>query len=218
MFYNVGATSAHARYRGASVKLFMVGASPYARKVRALAAERGLHDRIEPVIANPHARPGELVEVNPLSKVPTLVADDGSVHIDSLAICLYLDTLGAAAPLLPLDGPDRWAVLQRHALAHGVMDCSVARRVEGQLASEPGRVATMQRHFLTTGRVLDRFEATVGALAGAVALDTVTLACALSYLDFRFPQDGWRSHRPRLAAWHADFEKRPSMKLTEYFV
>jgi glutathione S-transferase len=195
----------------------MVGASPYARKVLVVAAERGLHDRIETVITNPHERPAILVEANPLSKVPTLVADDGSVHIDSLAICCYLDTLGTRPPLVPLDGPDRWPVLQRHALAHGVMDCSVIRRVEGLMAPEPDRVAWMERQFLTTGRALDRFESTIATFADTVAVDTVTLACALSYLDFRFPQDGWRENRPRLAAWHAEFEKRPSMKLTEFY-
>lgn len=195
----------------------MVGASPYARKVMALAAERGLHDRIEPVIANPHKRPPALLAANPLSKVPTLVADDGSVHIDSLAICLYLDALGDDPPLMPLDGADRWPVMQRHALADGIMDCSVIRRTEGQLARDPDRIAWMEKQFLTTVRALDRFEATVATFADSIALDTLTLACALSYLDFRLPGDEWRANRPRLAAWHAVFEKRPSMQLTPFF-
>lgn len=204
------------RLKGASLKLFMVGASPYARKVMVFAAERGLYDRIEPVIANPHQRPAALVDANPLSKVPTLVADDGSVHIDSLAICLYLDTLGDEPPLVPPTGPDRWAVLQQHALAHGIIDCSVIRRMEGQLAAEPDRVAWMQRQFLTAGRVLDRFEDTIAMIASAVALDTITLACALSYLDFRFPADNWRKNRPKLAAWQDEFERRPSMQQTQF--
>jgi glutathione S-transferase len=195
----------------------MVGASPYARKVLALAAERGIHDRIEPVTANPHIRPEPLVAANPLSKVPTLVADDGAVHIDSFAICLYLDTLGDAPPLMPLDGPTRWPVTQRHALAHGVMDCSVIRRMETQLAPEPDRLAWLARQVATTGRALDRFEATLCDYAGTVALDTITLACALSYLDFRFPGDNWREGRPNLAAWHAEFEQRPSMQKTQFF-
>jgi glutathione S-transferase len=199
------------------MKLHMVGASPYARKVRVLAAERGLLDRIEIVITNPHLRPAVLVEANPLSKVPTLFAADGAVHIDSLAICFYLDTLGAGPPLVPLTGPQRWPVLQRHALAHGMMDCSVLRRVESLLTPEPDRLATMQRQFVTTGRVLDRCEATLATFADTVRLDTLTLACALSYLDFRFPGDGWRENHPRLAAWHAAFEQRPSMTRTAFY-
>jgi glutathione S-transferase len=198
------------------MKLYMVGASPYARKVLVLAGERGLRDRILPVIANPHIRPAELVAANPLSKVPTLVADDGSVHIDSLAICLYLDSLGEHPPLVDADGPERWRVLQRHALANGVIDCAVSRRMEGQLTPEPDRLAWMERQAQTAARVLDRFEETVAEIRDRVALDTITLACALSYLDFRFPGDGWRAKRPALTAWHAEFEKRPSMQATQY--
>jgi len=198
------------------VKLFMVGASPYARKVRALAAERGVFDRIEPVIGNPHERPPALVAANPLSKVPTLVADDGSVHIDGFPICMYLDTQGDAPPLVPLDGATRWPVMQRHALAHGIMDCSVTRRMESLLTREPDRLKWMDKQFKTTVRVLDWFEAAVDSFARSVAIDTVTLGCALSYIDFRLASDDWRAGRPRLAVWHAEFEKRPSMRQTTF--
>lgn len=194
----------------------MVGASPYARKVRVLAAERGLLDDIEIVVANPHERPPELVAANPLSKVPTLVADDGTVHVDSLPICLYLDTLGDGEPLVLRDGDDRFPVLQRHALAHGVLDCSVTRRMESQRAAEPDRLAWMDRQAKATARVLDRFEQTIGDWSGTLAIDTLTLACALGYLDFRFPQDDWRAARPGLSDWHAEFSQRPSMRATEF--
>lgn len=200
------------------MKLFMVNASPYARKVRVLAAERGIDDRIELVFANPHERPEALVAANPLSKVPTLVGDDGSIYIDSLAICFYLDTVGNAPPLVPLEGPDRWPVTQRHALAQGIIDCSVIRRMESLRASEPDRLAWMERQQDTTARTLDRFEDTLDGFADTIALDTITLACALSYIDFRFPNEGWRVNRPRLARWHAGFEGRPSMQLTKFSV
>jgi glutathione S-transferase len=194
----------------------MVSASPYARKVLVAAAERGLRDRIEVIRANPHERPPNLVVANPLSKVPTLVADDGSVHIDSLAICLFLDSLGDHEPLVPLQGPDRWPVLYRHGLAHGVMDCSVTRRMESLRASEPDRLAWMERQRDTTDRVLDWFEGDVKTGVEEVSIDTVALACALSYLDFRFPNDNWRDERPRLTAWHERFETRPSMRATTF--
>ena len=200
------------------MKLLMVGASPYARKVRVFAAERGLHDSLEIVISNPHVRPPELVAENPLSKVPTLIAEDGTAHIDSLAICLYLDSLGSAPPLVPAGGAERWAVLQRHALGHGVMDCAVFRRVESLLPPEKDRLATMEKHYQTTVRVLDRFEGAMVPEPGKVALDTLTLACALSYIDFRHPGDNWRDNRPRLSAWHAEFARRPSMQSTEFFL
>jgi len=211
------AANVNTRYAGGgTMKLFMAGASPYVRKVRALAVERGLHDRLELIAENPHTRPAELVAANPLSKVPTLIADDGVVHVDSLAICLYLDTLGDKPPLIPLSGPNRWLVAQRHALANGVLDCSVTRRMESQLAPVPDRVAWLERQVQTTARALGRFESTIADFGDTVAVDTLTLACALSYLDFRFPDDAWRASYPRLTAWHAEFDTRPSMQLTQY--
>lgn len=194
----------------------MSAASPFVRKVRACAHERGIGEAIEPVSVNPHDRPPALVEANPLSKVPTLVAGDGAVFADSFAICLYLDTLGEGPAMVPLDGAGRWAVLQRHVLADGVLDAAVARRVESLKSEVPDRTEAMRRQAATIGRVLDRFERTVEDFAGTVAIDTVTLACGLAYLDFRFPDDGWREGRPRLARWHEAFEERPSMAATRY--
>jgi glutathione S-transferase len=195
----------------------MVGASPYARKVLALAVERGLRERIEVVIQNPHQRPPELVAANPLSKVPTLIADDDTIHIDSFAICSFLDTLGNKPPLVPTSGEERWPVMQRHALAQGIMDCSVWRRVESQLPPEKDRLAGLEKQRQTTIRALDHFESRISEFENSVAIDTITLACGLSYLDFRFPDDNWREGRPHLAAWQATFEQRPSMERTRFF-
>jgi glutathione S-transferase len=195
------------------VKLYMSEASPFVRKVRLAAAERGLLDEIEPIILNPHDRRADLVAANPLSKVPTLIADDGMVHCDSLAICIYLDTLGQGPKMVPLSD---FAVLQRHALANGAVDACVTRRMESLKASEPDRQTTLDRQKQTVDRVLDRFEQTIGEFGDTIAVDTLTLACALTYLDFRFPDDDWRANRPRLGEWLKTFEKRPAMERTRY--
>lgn len=198
------------------MKLLMVRASPYARKVRVFAAERGLADRLEITHVNPHQRPPELVKVNPLSKVPTLIDDEGVAHIDSFCICLYLDTLGAATPLIPLSGPDFLKIFQRHALADGLMDCTVARRVESIRPPHGDQARALERDRLTGARVMDHFENAVTTLGDRIALDTITLACALSYVDFRCPEDAWRESRPNLARWHERFSARPSMQGSEY--
>lgn len=199
------------------MKLFMVGASPYARKVRAVAVTLGLAERIEIVIANPHERPADLLRHNPLSKVPALVADEGEAIIDSLSICEYLCSLVEGQSVLPFTpGPERRRILFRHDLAHGVMDCGVIRRVESLKTKEPDREDWMARQFATTGRVLDWFEAS-DALHGPMTLDRLTLAAALGFLDFRFPDDGWRDGRPRLTEWHAEAAKLPALAETEPF-
>lgn len=196
------------------MQLFMVGASPYARKVRASAEFVGLGDTLEIKTANPHTCPPELVEKNPLSKVPTLVTEDGEVIFDSFCICEYLDQRGGPNALLPADGRSRRDTLQRHALAHGVMDCAVTRRLEGLRRKDPDRDAWVDRQIGTIGRVLDYFEAS-GALDGPMTLDRITLAAALEFLDFRFPDDGWRADRPRLTAWLKLVSARPEMVKTQ---
>ena len=40
----------------------------------------------------------------------------------------------------------------------------------------------------------------------------VALGVALGYIDFRFPELKWRDGHPKIAAWHAAFEARPSAK------
>ena len=198
------------------MKLFMSEASPFVRKVRLAAAERGLFHQLEPVIVNPHDRGAELLAVNPLSKIPTLVADDGSIHCDSFAICLYLDTIGAAPPVFPLQPSVDIGILQRHVLANGIADIAVARRVEVLRPAEAARAEAMERHRQTIIRALDRCEATVSAFCEGPMLDAITLAAALSYLDFRFPEDNWRDGRPRLMEWFSGYENRPAMEMTHY--
>ena len=198
------------------MKLFMVGASPYARKVRASAVSLGLADRIEVVIANPHDRPQALVDINPLSKVPTLVADDGQAIFDSLCICDYLDNLSETGGLIPSDRDTRREVLQRHAVAHGIMDCAVIRRLEGLRAKDADRDDWISRQEKTIARALDWYEAH-DDLDGPLTIDRITLAAALGFLDFRFPDDGWREGRPKLSAWQARMEELPPLAETRPF-
>lgn len=59
--------------------------SPFARKVRALAAEKGLAlDLVEVDVLDP-ASP--VASLNPLRKVPCLVTDEDQVWFDSPLIC-----------------------------------------------------------------------------------------------------------------------------------
>ena len=47
--------------------------------------------------------------------------------------------------------------------------------------------------------------------ASTVDIGTITIGCALGYLDFRYGDEDWRATRPRLAAWFERFSERPSM-------
>ena len=58
---------------------------------------------------------------------------------------------------------------------------------------------------------LAALEAAPAQLTGRVDIGTLTLGCALGYIDFRFDRLGWRGRYPQVAAWAAGFLQRPSM-------
>ena len=194
------------------MKLFFSPNSPYVRKCLATAMEVGLAERIEllPSQASPVAPDSSITERNPLGKVPTLITDDGQALYDSRVICEYLDHLGGGK-LFP-QGAARWPALTLQALGDGLLDASLLARYEEALRPEALRWGDWRQGQLDkVGRVLQALEADAPALAGAVHIGTLSVGCALWYLDLRFAELNWRAHYPRLAAWQAVFGQRPSM-------
>lgn len=63
--------------------------------------------------------------LNPLTRVPTLVLDDGFVLTDSHMMLDYLDSL-VEAPMFPRDQPARHRALQTAALACGLVEKAVS--------------------------------------------------------------------------------------------
>jgi len=191
--------------------------SPFVRKVMVVAHEAGLADRIArvPTVVALTRLDQSLLPRNPLGKIPTLVLEDGTTLFDSVVICEYLDGLGGAPRLFPAAGPARIEALRRHALGNGAMDFLLLWR--GELARTPPDQRILDGFAAKLDAVLAAFEADVPALSAApFGIGQVAIGCALSYLDFRWPEAGWREARPALAAWHAGFRARPSVKATEH--
>lgn len=186
------------------MKLFSSPPSPYVRKVRIVAAMKGLADRIDIVAADttpPHN--AELIEQNPLGKIPVLVLDDGSRLFDSRVICEYLDHEGEArAPrLFPAPGGERWRMLTRAALADGIADAGVLIVYEKRFREATHwNAGWLARQQAKVDAGLDAFEAEPPTWSTAPDYGHVALACCLGHLDFR--HDGrWRASRPKLVAW-----------------
>ncbi|MGA0606002.1 glutathione S-transferase family protein [Phenylobacterium sp. VNQ135] len=198
------------------MKLFSSGASPYARKVAVAAHEAGLIDRIEivSVSVTPVSVNAEVAATNPLTKVPTLVLDDGTALYDSRVIVEYLDHL-AGGRLIPASDA-RWGSLRDQAAADGLLDAALLARYERALRPEPLRWAEWDDGQIgKIRRALDVFEAGFAPSAGAPQIGDIAIACALSYLDFRFADLGWRDGRPKLTAFAEAFNARPSMQATQ---
>lgn len=195
------------------MKLRYSNASPFVRKVVVFAHEAGLAQNIELLPTDVWAADSDIARGNPLGKVPTLVTTDGT-FIGSELCCEYLDSLHAGLPLIPRLMQARWQVLQRHALADGVIEAAVAHVVE--TLRRPAAFVysgTLARQQEKMQRALDVIEGDVAAY-GDIDLASITLGCALGYLDFRHAALNWRSDRPNLTQWYSQFATRPSMVAT----
>ena len=198
-----------------TLKLHWSPKSPYVRKVMICAHELGVVDRLELVrsvaaMLKPNAR---LMEDNPLSKIPTLVLDDGFALFDSVVICEYLDDL-AQGSLFPKQGADKWQALRWHALGDGLLDALILWRNERE--REVPLRTLIEAFELKARAALKLLDDEAQALAGkSLSIGHVTIGCALGYLDYRFDALGWRGIAPRLAEWQADIVRRPSFQVTE---
>ncbi|HEY1930841.1 MAG TPA: glutathione S-transferase N-terminal domain-containing protein [Acetobacteraceae bacterium] len=194
------------------MKLYFVGTSPFVRKVMACAIARGVDQQITALPTRLQDSPADLLADNPLGKVPCLITDDGLALFDSPVICEYLDTRGDALPLFPEHGAARWRALKQQALGDGILDAAVARRGETTRPKEAARDALMARYRGVVERSLAALEA--DPPHKPVDIGSITVACALGYLDFRFAAEPWRPGHPKLAAWFEAFSQEPAIART----
>jgi glutathione S-transferase len=194
------------------MRLYSSPTSPFAAKVRAVTIEIGLAPRLEVIEVNPWEAPAELLQHNPLGQVPTLITDEGLALYDSPVICEYLDTLHTGPRLIPIGGTLRWKVLRLQALADGIMESALLRRLES-LRAEPQRSAERDAGLrAAVERGLGTCEREAVKWKTRVDLGRIATACALAYLDFRFAHEDWRGAHPNLAAWYAEFAMRPCVR------
>lgn len=200
---------------GATMKLHWSPKSPYVRKVMICAHELGLLPKIElvrSVAAMLKPNPAIMAD-NPLSKIPTLVREDGLTLFDSVVICEYLNDQ-ANGTLFPLEGDARWQTLRWHALGDGLLDALILWRNERE--REQPLQALLDAFELKTRACLELLDQEAEVLGGApFSIGHVTLGCALDYIDYRFDTLGWRELAPRLAHWFETLRARPSFHCTE---
>ena len=196
------------------MKLIGALTSPYVRKVRIVLAEKKLDYQfvLEDVWAH-----DTIMQSNPLGKVPCLIMEGGEAVFDSRVIVEYVDNLSPVGKLIPANGRERAEIRTWEALADGVCDAAILARLELTWA---GRTDA-QRCGQWVERQMGKVDAAVAALAKGLGdkpycagihltLADIAVGCALGYLDFRFPQIGWRAAHPKLAKLADKLAQRPS--------
>ena len=202
-----------------SMTLYYNAASPFARKVLILLHETGQASRVSlrAVALTPVSPDPEVCRENPCGKIPALcLADDNVIH-DSRVILEYLDQQHVGNPLIPKEGSARWRRLTLASLADALMDAALLIRYETFLRPEEKHWSEwLDAQQEKIARTLAYFEAeAVTELSSHFDVASISVACAVGYLDFRQPNLGWRSSYPRLANWYYEVSQRPSMQETQ---
>lgn len=198
------------------MKLRYSQTSPFVRKVLMAAHEVGLADRIEISPTDVWSPDSPIVRENPLSKIPTLLTDDGMVLFDSPVIVEYLDSLHDGRKLIPATGPARWTALRQQALGDGICDAGVLRRVETLRPANLRSAEWDSRQRAAIFRAFDRLEVEAGDLPDPdrQTVGGLAILSAMGYMDFRFVHEPWRTGRPALARWFDAAARRASFEAT----
>jgi glutathione S-transferase len=183
-------------------------ASPFGRKVKVAAAVLGLIDKIDIRLTDTLDPNDSIRKENPLGKIPALHLEDGTVLFDSRVIVEFLDASAGGGKIIPSSGTERWHVLRLQALVDGLMDAAILQIYEIRFRDEVKREPKWVEHQAgKVTRALDELERSPPDWTGVPDIGSITLACALAYLDFRF-EGKWRNDHPKLVAWLHDFEQR----------
>ncbi len=151
----------------------------------------------------------KLAAVNPVMRVPTLIADDGEALTDSTAILDWLDEIaGPEAALIAASGKDRRACLKVCALASGLGDKAVSLVYE-KLIHERATPLWVARCQQQIEGVLDALELSRTAAEGRwwfgarISHADIITACVLRFLREAHPDLFDATRWPALAA-HAE--------------
>ena len=196
------------------MELYTNPASPFCRKVDVVLRETGQRGDVTDVAAVGHPTDSANMPtaLNPMGKIPVLVRSDGPALFDSRVICRFLNDR-AAAGLYPAAG---WDALTLEAIGDGICDAAILMVYETRSRPEDARHAPwVEGQWAKIARALDALEERwIGLLQAPLNIGQISVACALSYLDLRLDDRGWRDGHSILADWHATFAERPAMQET----
>jgi glutathione S-transferase len=207
--------------------LYHFPTSPFARRVRLALALKKLAAELRDARAVPEHR-AEVNRLNPLHTVPVLV-DDGTVVVDSTAICHYLERKFPDPPLWPAGtaGAAAFEIMALCDAATNILsDCGMRYFALSQDEKFP---AVREMMVGRAQRALDALSARVSArgdgralCGGSWSAADIALYCLVTWLEglparaAHFPPAGqvvslgW-SLPPALAGWADQHRQRPDV-------
>jgi glutathione S-transferase len=197
------------------MKLLYTINSPYARKVRIVAAEKHIEMLLEEVVLAAPDCP--VKQYNPLGKVPVLILDDGDSLYDSRVIVEYLDNRTPLARLIPLEPGLKIRVRRWEALADGACDAAVAVMLEQRKSAQAKDAAFIEKQMAKVTRGLQVLNNDLGknkwCVNGTFSLADIALGCMLGYVNLRFNAVvNLANDYPNLERLHAALLKRQTFQ------
>jgi glutathione S-transferase len=204
------------------MRLFWTPASPFVRKVMALVHETGLSEQVKIV---PTVWPHEwatrtisfdpaFIAANPVGRIPALVTESGVAICESNLICRYLAAKAGKPELIPRDGDVDLPLLRLWGLSDGAIEAMIAARAESLRSGTERSPNFLRKQMDRIDRCFDSFDINVlqGFRQPTIAHLSAAIGCG--YMDFRFPEEDWRTKRPQLVDWYEQFSQRQSMMMT----
>ncbi len=196
------------------MKLLYTLNSPYARKIRIVAAEKHIDIKLQEVVLSDPDCP--VKKYNPLGKVPVLVlGDDDDSLYDSRVIAEYLDNRTPLAHLIPKDNSAKSAVRRWEALADGVCDAAVAVMLEQRKPEQKQDEGFIARQMEKVTRGLTALNNDLGhnrwCVDDTFSLADIAVGCMLGYVNLRFGNTiNLNDDYPNLARLQSVLNKRQS--------
>ena len=195
------------------MKLMYAKLSPFSRKVVVAITEKDLTSKVEfvPTDVGHGKINADLMQFNPIGKIPTLVTDEGENLFDSAVIIDYLDELQPQPRLIPPHGAARRRTLRLTAVADGLLIAGILYKVELSRPTERQWPEWIKQQWAKVGKCLEFLDAELGAHGTDLTMGEIAAGCSLGWLDIRAPEAKWREKHPGLAQWFDKSGERPSM-------
>lgn len=195
------------------MKLIYSDASPYARTTRMVVRELALIKQVEEIAQHPFDNPKELIEANPLCKVPCLIDDDGMAIFDSQVIAEYLNSkFGADNNLFKAVNND-WQLRTLYSLTRGLLDTAVALQ-QDKMRGDGQSEFWQERFYGALDRGLTYLQKHLASYPKQFEILSINTLALISYLRFRHPEYTRLDGFTKLTMWFDELENRLSVTQT----
>lgn len=195
------------------MKLIYSDASPYARTARMAVRELGLVETVEEVAHHPFDNPKELIEANPLCKVPCLIDSNGMAIFDSQVIGEYLDERAGTKQALFEEINKDWQLKTLYSLTRGLLDTAVALQ-QDKMRGEGQSEFWQERFYGALDRGLAYLQKHLASYPKRFEILSINTVALVSYLRFRHPEYTNLDGFTKLNMWFDEQENRPSVTQT----